>query len=72
MDFWVILIAAYVLSAVIAVVMTYREQQRRGERSPVYSVIGYLLCTIWPVVAAFMVIFYRPIPAKAATASRLR
>lgn len=61
MTFWTILISVYVVTTLFAIVMTYREQRRRGKRTPVHSAIGYLLCTVWPVVAAVMVIFYRPV-----------
>ena len=59
MDFWTFFLAAYVSSTVFAIVMTYREQKRRGHSTPIYAAIGYLLCTVWPVVVAFMVIVCR-------------
>ncbi|WP_136444003.1 hypothetical protein [Pacificoceanicola onchidii] len=59
MDFWTFVMAAYCLSAIMAITLTYQEQKRRGQSSPVYSLIGYLLCTVWPVVATVMVVFYK-------------
>lgn len=41
--------------------MTYREQQRRRYRTPVYSLIGYLLCTVWPVLVAVILIAHKPL-----------
>ena len=60
MDFWTIVIALYCLTTLIAVSLTYQEQKQRQEGTPIYTAIGYLLCTVWPVVAAVMVVVYRP------------
>ncbi|WP_425102248.1 hypothetical protein [Tropicibacter sp. S64] len=60
MDFWTIVTAAYCLSTIMAVTLTYQEQKKRGQSTPVYTAIGYLLCMVWPVVAAVMLVFYRP------------
>lgn len=64
MDFWTIVMAVYCLSAIMAITLTYQEQKRRGENTPVYAFIGYLLCTVWPVVATVMVVFYKAGPAR--------
>ncbi len=71
MDVWTIVIALYVTSTMLAIIMTYREQKRSGHITPVYSMIGYMLCMIWPVVAAVMMIFYRPKAAEMPESSRL-
>lgn len=60
MNFWTIVIGVYVMTTIVAITLTWREQKNRGERTPVYNFIGYLLCTIWPIVAAVTAIVYRP------------
>ncbi|MGO4909429.1 hypothetical protein ACEN2J_13985 [Pseudorhodobacter sp. W20_MBD10_FR17] len=56
MIFWPIVSLIYIAVTVFAVYMTYQEQRRQGRSSPMYNLIGYLLCTVWPVlVAAFLV-----------------
>lgn len=60
MDFWTFVVALYVISTIFAITMTYREQKRRGHRTPVFAIIGYILCTVWPLVVAVLVIFFRP------------
>ncbi|EPX75646.1 hypothetical protein [Salipiger mucosus] len=60
MDVWTVAVALYLASTVVALFLTYQEQKRRGHKTPVYTVIGYVLCAVWPLVAAVMVIFYRP------------
>lgn len=51
MDF---VIAIYVVATIFAIFMTYREQRRRGQITPVFRFIGYCLCMVWPVVVAVM------------------
>ncbi len=60
MDFWTIGISVYILTTIVAVTLTYKEQKRRGHRTPIFNLIGFMLCMVWPVVAAVMVIFYKP------------
>ena len=57
MDLWTIFVALYVVSSVFAITMTYREQKRRGHKTPVFALIGYLLCTVWPLVVAAILVF---------------
>lgn len=39
----------YLLVSLIALALTYREQRRNGICSPLFRMIGFGLCTIWPV-----------------------
>lgn len=66
MVFWIFIAAFYVLSILLALEKTYREQQRRGDNAPVRVVTGYLLCTVWPMVVAVMMIFHKPLKGQAA------
>ncbi len=61
MEFWTIFWAVYTFSTIFAIAMTYREQKRSGRSTPLFVLIGYLLCTVWPVVVAVVLIFYRPV-----------
>lgn len=54
-----ILVYCYLATTLVALTLTYREQKRRKQKTPVFTFIGYLLCMVWPAVAAVMVIFYR-------------
>ncbi|WP_226561913.1 hypothetical protein [Salipiger thiooxidans] len=70
MNFWTIAAAAYVWTVIAAVTLTYREQKRRGEESPVYTLIGYVCCSVWPVVAAVMLVFYAPLLSDSEVSER--
>lgn len=54
MDVMDFVIAIYVVATVFALCMTYREQRRRGQITPVFTLIGYCLCLVWPLVVAVM------------------
>ncbi|MFW2541572.1 hypothetical protein ACN2XU_02940 [Primorskyibacter sp. 2E107] len=70
MDFWTIVMAAYCLTTIMAISLTYQEQKRRAQSTPVYMLIGYMLCMVWPAVATVMVVLYRPGRAASWTASQ--
>lgn len=60
MTFWNVISVIYVLTTVFAIYRTYQEQKQQERPSFLFGVIGYLCCTIWPVVAAcIFVITYR-------------
>lgn len=59
MDVLTLMMIVYLATTIAALVMTYREQQRRRQITPVFTLIGYVLCLIWPVVAAVMVVLSR-------------
>lgn len=60
MEAWAIISAVYTLVSIAAIIMTYREQERRNQKSQLFSFSGYLLCTIWPVtVVAILVVMGR-------------
>ncbi|SED90503.1 hypothetical protein [Rhodobacter sp. 24-YEA-8] len=42
-------IVLYLLISLIALALTYREQQSSGISSPLFRMIGFTLCAIWPV-----------------------
>lgn len=54
-----ILALAYLATILIALSLTHRERKRQGNRSVLYGLLGYLLCLVWPLVAAVMVLFFR-------------
>ncbi len=39
----------YLAISLVALYLTYREQQLNGISSPVFRMIGFALCAIWPV-----------------------
>ncbi|VDC33975.1 hypothetical protein [Pseudogemmobacter humi] len=47
--FFQVIVLGYLLVSLIAITLTYREQKRNGISSPLFRVIGFALCTIWPV-----------------------
>ena len=56
MTFWTLFGAAYLASTLLALGLTWNEQRSRGQGNLLYSVIGYLTCTVWPlVVLVFLV-----------------
>jgi len=63
MEIFELLILVYVVVTAGAMVMTYREQRRSTQRSLVFNLIGYLACTIWPVVCAVFVVAMQRKPA---------
>ncbi|WP_283180208.1 hypothetical protein [Gemmobacter sp. 24YEA27] len=42
-------VVLYLLISLIALALTYREQRRNGISSPLFRMMGFALCTIWPV-----------------------
>lgn len=58
---WALFVALYAISTIFAIIMTFREQKRRGPRTPVPALIVYLLCTVWPLVVA-IIVFYSLLP----------
>ncbi len=57
MDFWTIFVGLYLVSFILAIIMTYREQKARGQTTPVYAFMGYILCSVWPLVVAVTLVF---------------
>ena len=45
------LLMLYAATTALALTMTYREQRQRGQARPAYAVIGYMACTVWPLMA---------------------
>ncbi len=56
MDIWTVIIAVYIFISIAAITMTYREQKRKSVKSPLFSLIGYVLCTVWPVTVAAVLV----------------
>ncbi|WP_353475844.1 hypothetical protein PVT71_22970 (plasmid) [Salipiger sp. H15] len=54
-----ILAFAYLGTVLIALSLTHRERKRQGNRSVLFGILGYLLCLVWPLVAAVMILFFR-------------
>ncbi len=50
------MLALYVATTVMALVMTYREQRRMDRARPGYTLIGYIACTVWPLVAVVFLV----------------
>lgn len=60
MNLWEIGAAAYILTILVALILTHHEQRQRGQTAPARMLVGYVLCTVWPLVAAvLMMILYR-------------
>ena len=56
MDAWTVIFAVYIFISTAAITMTSREQKQKNVKSPVFSLIGYLLCTVWPVTVAAILV----------------
>ncbi len=56
MDIWTVIIAVYIFTSIAAIIMTYCEQKRKKIKSPLFSLIGYFLCTVWPVTVAAVLV----------------
>ncbi|MCF6275858.1 MAG: hypothetical protein L3J05_08865 [Robiginitomaculum sp.] len=52
MDAWTLIVTVYLFISIAAIIMTYREQKRSNLKSPLFTLIGYVLCTVWPVTVA--------------------
>jgi uncharacterized membrane protein len=63
--FWLILIVIYGAVTVFALYMTYQEQRRHVHQSLGINLMGYVLCTLWPLLAAVMLVLVRYHPAEA-------
>lgn len=44
-----VIMLGYLPISLIAIALTYREQRRNGISSPLFRMIGFALCTLWPV-----------------------
>jgi hypothetical protein len=49
-----IVMAIYIFTTIFALMMTYHEQKKRGHQTPVFVMIGYVSCMVWPLVGAVM------------------
>ncbi|MFN4128278.1 MAG: hypothetical protein ACK4GC_00440 [Paracoccaceae bacterium] len=60
------------LVGAFAAYMTHQEQKRQDRPSPLFNLIGYLACTVWPLVAAAALIaaWWRPVRFSAAERDR--
>lgn len=56
MNFWTTLWSIYAAISIFAITMTYKEQKRTKEVTPIFALIGYLTCTIWPLLVATILI----------------
>ncbi len=52
MGLWDIGVILYFGIAVFAITMTYREQRQKGQNSPLFNVIGFAVCILWPLMIA--------------------
>ena len=59
MTLWTLGFGLYLLTTMVAVTLTHLEQRQREDLTPAAMLIGYGLCAVWPVVAAFLVILHR-------------
>ena len=55
MIFWTLLSVCYGAITVFALYMTHQEQKGQDCPNPFDSLIGYLICTIWPLAVLFMI-----------------
>jgi multisubunit Na+/H+ antiporter MnhE subunit len=69
MQFTTLFLIVYLVTTIAALVMTYIEQQRRGHITPVFTLIGYGLCLVWPLVAAVMMLAHRRLSRQSASIS---
>jgi len=62
MDFWSALIALYIAISIFAISRTYREQKKSATVTPIFALIGYLLCIVWPLVVAAVLVLSKLFP----------
>ncbi len=68
MIFWTLLSVCYGAITVFALYMTHQEQKRQDCPHTFEILIGYLICTVWPLAVLFMITYRKPDvwqPAKA-------
>ncbi|MBL4930075.1 hypothetical protein [Fuscibacter oryzae] len=56
MDVFTIFMGLYLLVAIFAGAMTYVEQHQTTTRSKVFTPLAYLICALWPLAVAAMLI----------------
>jgi ribonuclease I len=56
MSGWLVLGLVYAAIAVFAACMTHHEQRSQGRQRRVHAVLGYVLCGVWPLVVAAMLV----------------
>ncbi|CUH85033.1 hypothetical protein TM5383_02255 [Thalassovita mediterranea] len=54
MDLLHIALLVYVVTALFALVMTYKEQKKSVHVTPFFAFIGACSCIAWPLVGALM------------------
>ena len=54
--FWSVLASLYLCISLFAVFMTYQEQKRRRKPSPIFNLISYVLCVLWPLALGAILI----------------
>lgn len=54
MGFWAFGVVIYIAVFIVAFTMTYREQQLSNVKSPVFCLIGYVLCMVWPLTVVLV------------------
>lgn len=62
--------AMYLLTVILALIMTHSERRRterqqRGHDLVPYVLLGYILCLVWPLTMAFMVVSQKMVRAQA-------
>lgn len=51
-----IFIALYVVITIFAIVMSYNEQRRTGNKSFLFNALSFVACVIWPATIAIIFI----------------
>lgn len=51
-----VIVSFYLCISVFAVYMTYQEQKRRRKPSPLFNLISYVLCVLWPLALGAILI----------------
>ena len=62
MEFWHFLLIPYGMITAFAIYMTHMEQRWQSRATLPFTLLGYMLCLVWPlsVVAMLVVVQWRP------------
>lgn len=56
MGLFEICVVLYICATLFALTMTYREQRQNGHKNMLFNTIGFIACTVWPLVMAGMIV----------------
>ncbi len=66
MQFWSVFLVVYAMTAFFALCMTHLEQSRQSRSRLGWTLVGYALCLVWPLIACVTLILaaFQPAPLR--------